>query len=235
MVGVYGCTLALSASGASVRAWLLIFLPSSPCPSSIHLLPLPSKKARPTVRHEARPCFRPATPSPVSRPPTGQASRRGAVAKVPAQARDVVGSTLGLGDGRLHGLRAGPELLAGGLLGPVGRVRGLPLGWRRNGGPLLDRRAPGRYYPVDDVPLGLGRAPARAYADDVPRPQGVVWVVDQVALEVLEVLWRGRGPSAVVLGVLAGGARFGGAERAPESGCLPFLLSCSTPPLLLAP
>lgn len=144
-------------------------------------------------------------PSPVPRTPAGQASRRGAVAKLPAQARDLFGSPLGLGDGRLHGLRAGPELLAGGLLGPVGGVRGLPLGRRRNGGPLLDGRAPGRYYPVDDVPLGLGRPPARAYADDVPRPQGVVWVVDQVALEVLEVLWwGGGGPSAVVLGVLEG-------------------------------
>lgn len=197
MVGVYSCTLALSASGASVRAWLLIFHPSSPCPSSMLLSPLPSR--RPALLPGTKPgpaSVRPrCLPPPVSDlpAPMGPASRRGAVAKLPTQARDLVGSPLGLGDGRVHGLRAGPELLAGDLLGPVGGVRGLPFGWRRHGGPLLDGRAPGRYYPVDDVPLRLGRPPARAYADDVPRPQGVVWVVDQVALEVLEVLWWGRG------------------------------------------
>lgn len=131
-------------------------------------------------------------PNPVSRPqPEDQASRR-AVPKLAAQARDLLRRPLRLGDGPLHGLCAQPELLARELPGAVGGVRGVPLLGRRYGGPLVDGRAPGRYYAVDDVPLRPGRPPARAYAHDVPRPQGVVWVVDQVPLEVLEVLSVGE-------------------------------------------
>lgn len=120
-------------------------------------------------------------------------SRRAAVPNLPAQARYLLGRPLRLGDGPLHGLGAQPELLARVLLCAVGGVRGLALGGRGHGGPLVDGRAPGRYYPVDDVPLRLGRPPPAAYAHDVARPQRVVWVVDQVALEVLEVLFCGEG------------------------------------------
>lgn len=181
-------TLSLPSSGASARAWPDIFHLSS---STIRL-PLPFRGLL-ELRDKACSCF-PLMPSP-SRDPAhsvsgrGQASRRRAVAKLPTQARDLLRPPLGLGDGPLHGLGALPELLARHLLRAVGGVRGLPLGGRRHGGPLVDGRAPGRYYPVDNVPLRLGRPPARAYAHDVARPQRVVWVVDQVALEVLEVLW----------------------------------------------
>lgn len=115
------------------------------------------------------------------------------IAQVLAQTRDVRRVLLGLCDGLLHGQGMASQLLALRLVGPLCGVRGLPLGGRRHRRALLDRRAPGRYYAVDDVPLQLGRPPARAYAHDVADAQGVLWVVDQVALELLEVLQREKG------------------------------------------
>lgn len=185
-------TLSLPCSGKSVRAWPVVL----PHLSSWTIrLRLPFKGPV-ELRDNSSPCL-PPTPS-SSRDPSDRlsprrdkASRRRPVAKLPTQPRDLQRRPLGLGDGALHGLGLPPELLAGDLFRAVGGVHGVPLGGRGHGGPLVDGRAPGRYYPVDDVPLRLGRPPARAYAHDVARPQRVVWVVDQVALEVLEVLCGG--------------------------------------------
>lgn len=81
-------------------------------------------------------------------------------------------------------LRGPPRILCG-LLRRIGRPPLFLGGYRR---PCLDRSATGGYYVLDDVTLLLGSPVAGGYGHHVPGAEGIVRVVDEEGLWVVEEL-----------------------------------------------